>query len=204
MEGLKREYHRGCQLMSVAILPVVLMIALFAKDILLIWMGNVNTANNTHLLVSILILGATFSALSYLPFSVHQAYGYTKYGFFAYLVALIAFVPLIMFTALRHGAIGGAVVWTSLNAILSLTMVYFTHKRFLPGENRRWYVEDVGRPLFATLIVVGAAKVVIGGQVSGPAMVASLVGVLFISVLTAACTVPTTFLAIKRVVYQKI
>jgi len=202
-EGLKHAYHCGCQLMSVAILPVVLLIGLFAKDILLIWTGSVTTANNTHLLVSILILGATFSALSYLPFSVHQAYGYTKYGFFAYLIALIAFVPLVILATSRHGAIGGAVVWASLNAILFLITVHFTHKRFLPGENRRWYVEDVARPFFATLIVVAVAKVVIGGAVSGPAMVASLAGVLFVSVLTAACTVPTTFLAIKRIVYQK-
>ena len=203
MEELKRAYHSGCQLMSIAILPVVLLIALFAKDILLIWTGSINSANNTHLLVSILIVGATFSALSYLPFSVHQAYGYTKYGFFAYLVALIGFVPLVIFATSQHGAIGGAVVWASLNAILSLTMVHFTHKRFLPGEKRRWYIEDVGRPLFATLIVVGAAKLVIGGQVSGPAMVVSLVGIFVTSLLAAACVVPTAFLAIKRVVYQK-
>jgi len=109
--------------------------------------------------VSILILGAAFSALSYLPFSVQQAYGYTKYGFFAYLVALIAFVPMVIFGTLLHGAIGGAVVWASMNAILSLILVHFTHKRFLPGENRRWYIEDIGRPLIATLIVVSAAKV---------------------------------------------
>lgn len=203
MEGLKREYHRGCQLMSVVILPVVLLIALFAKDLLLIWTGSVATANNTHVLVSILILGATFSALLYLPFSVQQAYGYTKYGVFAYLGALVVFIPLVIFATSRHGAIGGAVVWTSLNAILLLITVHFTHKRFLPDENRRWYVEDVARPFFATLIVVGVARAMIGGAVSGPAMLASLAGVLFVSVLTAACTVPTTFLAIKRVVYQK-
>jgi O-antigen/teichoic acid export membrane protein len=204
VEGLKDAYHRGCQLMSVAILPVVLVIALFARDILSIWTGNITIASNAHVLVSILILGAAFNALLYMPFTIQQAYGYTRYGFYTYLGALIAFIPLILFVVLRYGAVGGALVWTSLNGIIFLITIPFTHKRFLPGENRRWYVEDVGRPLFAALAVVVTARLFLGAGISAPAMVASLVGVLSLSVLTAACAVPATFLAIKRVVFQKL
>jgi O-antigen/teichoic acid export membrane protein len=204
VDRLKDAYHRGCQLMSVAILPVVLVIALFARDILSIWTGNITIASNAHVLVSILILGAAFNALLYMPFTIQQAYGYTRYGFYTYLGALIAFIPLILFVVLRYGAVGGALVWTSLNGIIFLITIPFTHKRFLPGENRRWYVEDVGRPLFAALAVVVTARLFLGAGISAPAMVASLVGVLSLSVLTAACAVPATFLAIKRVVFQKL
>jgi len=204
VERLKEAYHRSCQLMSVAILPVVLVIAMFAREILLIWTGNITIASNAHVFVSILILGAAFSALLYMPFTIQQAYGYTKYGFYTYLGALIAFIPLILFVAVRFGAVGGALVWTSLNGILFLITIPFTHKRFLPGENRRWYVEDVGRPLFAALAVVGTARLVLSNAVSGPATIVGIAGVLFMSVLTAACSVPTTFLVIKRVVFQKL
>jgi O-antigen/teichoic acid export membrane protein len=177
---------------------------MFAKDILLIWTGNISIASNAHVLVSILILGAAFSALLYMPFTIQYAYGYTKYVVYAYLGALIVFIPLILFFAMTYGAVGGAVVWTSLNGTLFLTTIPFTHKRFLPGENRRWYVEDVGRPLFAAFAIVGTARVVINGGVSGPAIIATVAGVLFLSVLAAACAVPTTFLTIKRVVFQKL
>jgi O-antigen/teichoic acid export membrane protein len=204
VEGLKHAYHRSCQLMSVVILPVVLVIALFARDILLIWTGNITVASNAHGLVSILIIGAAFNALLYMPFTIQQAYGYTKYGVYAYLGALIIFIPLIFFFATTYGAVGGALVWASLNAILFLATIPFTHKRFLPGENRRWCVEDVGRPLFAALAIVGTARLFINGTVSGPAIIATVAGVLFLSVLAAACAVPTTFLAIKRVVFQKL
>ena len=131
------------------------------------------------------------------------AYGYTKYGFYTYLIGLIVLMPLMIIFVSMYGAVGGASVWAFVNAIQALILVHFTHKRFLTGEHWRWYFEDVGRPLFAALIVVSGAKVVIGGQVSGLAMVASLVGVLVVSVLAAACVVPTAFLAIKRVVYQE-
>ena len=203
-EGLKHAYHCGCQLMSVAILPVVLLIALFAKDILLIWTGNITIASNAHVMVAILILGAAFNALLYLPFTIHQAYGYTKYGVYAYIGVLIVFIPLILFFAVRYGAVGAAFVWTSLNGILFLITIPFTHKRFLPGENRRWYIEDVGRPLFAAFAVVGTARLILSGPASGAAVLASLSGVLLLSVLAAACAVPTTFLAIKRAVFQKL
>lgn len=203
-EGLKHAYHRSCQLMSVAILPVVLIIALFAKDILLIWTGNITIASNTHVLVSVLILGAAFSALLYMPFTIQQAYGYTKYGVYAYLGALIVSIPLIVFFAMTYGAVGGALVWTSINGILFLVTIPFTHKKFLRGENRRWYVEDVGRPLLAAFAIVGTARLVINSAVSGPAIIATVAGVLFVSVLAAACAVPTTFLVIKRVVFQKL
>ncbi len=37
----------------------------------------------------------------------------------------------------------------------------------LPGETRRWYLEDVGYPLLAAAAIAGAGRWLIHGQMSG-------------------------------------
>ena len=49
-DGLKQLYHKSCQFMSVLILPVAIVIALFSYEIILLWTQNPTTAEKTHLL----------------------------------------------------------------------------------------------------------------------------------------------------------
>ncbi|MEK7309802.1 MAG: oligosaccharide flippase family protein, partial [Planctomycetota bacterium] len=50
-DRLKQLYHKSCQFMSVLILPVAIIVALFSYEIILLWTQNPVTAERTHLLV---------------------------------------------------------------------------------------------------------------------------------------------------------
>ena len=56
-DELKRLYHESCQFVSVLILPAAIVIALFSKELLLLWTQSPTKTENTYLLVSILICG---------------------------------------------------------------------------------------------------------------------------------------------------
>ncbi|MFH1287745.1 MAG: oligosaccharide flippase family protein, partial [bacterium] len=62
-EGLKQLYHKSCQFMSVLILPVAIVVAAFSYEILLLWTKNPIIAEQSYILVSILICGTAFSGL---------------------------------------------------------------------------------------------------------------------------------------------
>jgi O-antigen/teichoic acid export membrane protein len=74
-DGLKRLYHKSCQFMSVLILPVAIVIALFSYEVILLWTQNQATAERTHLLVSILICGTALNGLMNLPYALQLAFG---------------------------------------------------------------------------------------------------------------------------------
>ena len=77
-DGLIQLYHKSCQLMSVLVLPVAIIIALFSYEIIFLWTQNPITAEKTYLLVSILICGTALNGLMHLPYALQLAFGWTR------------------------------------------------------------------------------------------------------------------------------
>jgi O-antigen/teichoic acid export membrane protein len=174
MEGLKMLYHRSCQLISVLILPVAILVALFAREILEIWIQNPVTVANTHLLVSLLIIGTALNGLMNLPYALQLAHGWTNLAFYTNVISVIILIPLLLVAISYYGALGAAAVWIALNSGYVLVSLQIMHRRLLKGEQRRWYLEDVGLPLMAALGVVGIGRLLIHNQMTLPMVIFSL------------------------------
>ena len=201
--GLKDMYHRACQLMSVIILPAAVVVTLFAPEILLIWTRNLTTVENTHTLVSLLVIGTALNGLMNLPYALQLAHGWTKLTFYTNVVSVIALIPLLIATTLRYGAIGAAVVWVVLNGGYVLIELQLMHRRLLPGEQWRWYLEDVGLPLAATSLIAGLARWTIVEPSPVVMMLVSLVLVSLSALVASAWVTPVTRQWIKRAVAGK-
>lgn len=165
-DGLRQLYHKSCQLMSVLILPATAVIAMFSYEVLFIWTQNPLTADQAYLLVSILIVGTAFNGLMNIPYAVQLANGWTMLALYGNLIAVIIMVPMIIYLTSQYGAVGGASVWAILNSGYILIIIPFMHRRLLISEKWRWYWQDVGLPLMASLIVVGLGRLFMGGQMS--------------------------------------
>lgn len=156
-QGAEKEitklYHQSAQLMSVLILPAAFVVALFSKEILLLWTRSPVTADNTHLLVSILVLGTACNGLMNIPYALQLAHGWTRLAFFVNILSVLVLVPLMILLAQCYGAVGAASVWLMLNTSYVFISIPLMHRRLLPTEKWRWYFEDVGRPLLAAVAV---------------------------------------------------
>ena len=150
-EGLKELYHDSCQFVSVVILPVSIVIAFFSREILFLWTGDATTAENTHLILSILVVGTGLNGLLYLPYGLQFAYGWTKLVFCLNLIAVLVLTPSIIVLASLYGAIGAASIWLIFNIGHALIGIQLMHRRLLKGEQSKWYLEDVGLPLVVSL-----------------------------------------------------
>jgi O-antigen/teichoic acid export membrane protein len=186
IEDLKRLYHGSCQLMSVVILPVAVLVALFAQIILVVWTQNPVTVANTHILVSLLIIGTALNGLMNLPYALQLAHGWTSLAFFTNVISVIILIPLLVVAISHYGAIGAAAVWIALNSGYVLIQVQIMHRRLLKGELWRWYLGDVGLPLIATLSVIGMGRLLIHDQMPLPIILASIAIMLVLALASAA------------------
>jgi len=152
-------YHKGCQLVSIIVFPVAGVLALFSLQILQVWVRNPVIVQNTHLLLSLLIVGSTLNAVMILPLSLQLAHGWTRLSFIKNVFAVIIYVPLLLWLISLYGATGAAIVWIALNAGYFLIEVPIMHHRILKHDMWPWYLRDVGIPAFIVFCVVGASRV---------------------------------------------
>ncbi len=191
-------YHKGCQLVSIIVLPVAGVLALFSYEVLLLWVRDPVIAQNTHLLLSLLVIGSTFNAFMTMPFTLQLAYGWTKLSFLKNVIAVIVLVPLLIWLASRYGAVGAAFVWIILNAGYFLLEIPIMHRRLLKPEMWRWYFQDVGMPLLVILSIVICSHILMPHVESS---YFSLIWILFTGLLAlfiSTLTVPFTREWLKR------
>jgi O-antigen/teichoic acid export membrane protein len=188
--ALTRLYHLSCQLVSVLMLPLVVAMCLYSRELILIWTGDATTAANTHLLASLLIVGAGCDVIMHLPYALQLAAGWTSLAFYKNLISLIIVAPLLLWAAGRYGGIGGASVYALRNIAYVLIVVPLTHRRLLRGEQWRWYALDIGLPLLTSLTVIGAGRLWIPMPTSRIGMAFWMGGLAMLAIGLAAMTAP--------------
>jgi O-antigen/teichoic acid export membrane protein len=144
-------YHKACQLVSVVTLPLAAALGFFSFEVLLLWTGNAETAENTALLLSLLLVGTALHGMTNLPYALQLANGWTTLCLYFNLVAIVFLVPALIILVPAYGALGAAGVWLILNVGYVLFDVFIMHRRLLIGEQWRWYLQDVGLPSVAVL-----------------------------------------------------
>lgn len=153
-DALRRLYHKSCQIMSVTVLPVTLVLVLFVREVLFAWTGNPGTVERIWRVVVAIAIGTSMSGLMNLPYALQLAHGWTRLTFWTNLVAVLLIVPLVATLGVRFGMVGAAAGWMVLNAGYVLVCIRLMHRRLLRGEMWRWYLVDVGMPLAGALLVV--------------------------------------------------
>jgi len=185
-------YHKSCQLISVFILPITVIIAFFSYELLVLWTQDPVTSEKSYILLRILICGTALNGLMAIPYALQLANGWTKLALYSNVVSIILIIPLIIFVTKQYDALGGASVWVLLNAGYVFISIHFMHKRFLKKEKLKWYFNDVFIPLLTAISVAGIGRFFICDQLS---QLNTTFLLIIISVFTLGCTVfvtPTT------------
>ncbi len=140
-------YHKGCQLVSIIILPVAVTLAFFAEEVLILWIGDPVVVSNAHMLLSLLIIGTTINGLMMLPYTLQLAYGWTKLTIYKNIVAVILLIPLMIWMVHMYQGIGAAWAWIILNLGYLVFEIPIMHRRLLKDEIGRWYRQDIILPI---------------------------------------------------------
>ncbi len=188
--ALRRLYHRCTQLMTVLIVPLAAVLALFPFDVLLLWTRNPEIARNAAPIARVLTLATAVNGLMILPYALQLAYGWTSLGLRMNVSLLLSLVPAIWVLATRYGPLGGASVYLGLMCISMAVVVPLTHRRLLRGAAPQWYA-DVGMSSVAVLLVAGLGRALIGNlSCSSLTAVACLLAVLLAAALAGILAAP--------------
>lgn len=154
IDDLKKLYHQGCQMVSLLVLPATFILLFFSKELIFIWTGNEKTVANTWLITSAYALGTGLNGLLNIPYQLTLAYGWTKLAFYQNIGFLCLMIPLIIYSSLYYGALGGALSWAVINALYFFITPHLIHAKLLKGEVAYWYWNDTIIPLLVSLSVL--------------------------------------------------
>ncbi len=171
---LKQLYHQTCQLVSILVIPIGIMMCLFSYEILFLWTHNREIAKNTSDILSAITLGMLLNAFMAVPYYLQIAYGRITFLLWYNIGAVIVFTPLIIFLVRFFGPIGGAVAWIIINSFYILIVIHFMHSKLLVGEKFNWYFNDVAKPLLVAAIVGVTGRFCLPGTLSPTGMIVSL------------------------------
>jgi O-antigen/teichoic acid export membrane protein len=188
--SLAAQYHRGCQLMSVAVLPAGAVICLFSSEILQLWTRDATAVERTWPLLSVMAVSTSLNGLLTVPYALLLAHGHTRISLYTHVIAIVGLTPLIVWATLRYGILGASVGWAVYN-LLSLTIgMVFVHRLFLQTEGWRWFRDDVGRPGAVAMLAVAAGRLIVPPTLPAEALAAALVSILALATVATARSVP--------------
>ncbi len=183
-DELKTIYHKSCQFFSLMILPVASVIVIFSHEIILLWTQSVATADQAHLLVSVLVCGTALNGIMNPPYALQLAYGWTRLNILVNVFGVVLLVPLTIYLTANYGAIGGASAWLAFNVGYALCLPPLMHKKLLPNEMRQWYISDVFIPLVVSSTAATLGSMVVNFQAS-PAMMFLQISLVYLIALIA-------------------
>lgn len=149
---LRAIYHQGAQLVTVLMGAVAVVLIVFGDRVLRLWTGDAALSHQVAPLLAVLALGNLFNGLMWIPYHLQLAHGWTTLAIKTNVVAVAVLVPSILWLVPQYGAIAAGWLWVSLNAGYLISSIYFMHRRLLPTEKWRWYIQDVAIPLSAATI----------------------------------------------------
>ena len=174
-------YHKGCRLLSVLVLPAAITIAIFAKEILDLWLDDPMAVQNAHQILTLLMIGTALNAVMTLPYALQLAHGWTRLAFYKNVIAVVLLIPLMVWMVQMYQGLGAAWVWIILNLGYLIIEVPIMHRRLLKGEMGKWYGRDIILPIVIVTIIGLVGRAILPVDSS---KLITLLGVLGIFVLS--------------------
>jgi len=119
-QRLASVFARSIKYVFIILAPIVLILSLFAHDVLRLWLG-VDFANASTSVLQILSLGVLLNSTAYIPFSLLQGIGRPDIPAKFHLIEMPFYIVIAWFFVSKFGITGAAIAWTlrvALDAIL--------------------------------------------------------------------------------------
>jgi O-antigen/teichoic acid export membrane protein len=186
--GLRRAYHKNAQFVTVLVAPAAVILAVFSREILLVWTRNPVVAEQGHMLLTLIAIGTGINCLAWIPYYAQLAHGLTRLTFFSNLFAAAGLLLLLLVLVPRYGAVGGAAGFVLINVVHISIYASLMNRRILKGETVNWLIRDLCLPIAAVLLTVFISSVLISGF-TGTLQIIIGVGITtFIAYLAASLT----------------
>lgn len=121
-------FRQSVTALALSLLPVCAALAIFAHEILGLWI-DAEFAANSALLLQIFALGVVFNALATIPFTLIQSAERPKWTAMIHVAEVVPFLAILWWATSMYGPVGAALAW--LARIVIDTVAMFAASRFV-------------------------------------------------------------------------
>lgn len=183
-------YHTSSQTLTLLVVPVAAVVAVFSEQVLYVWTGNPTLSTQGAWVLAFLIIGNACNGIMNIPFALQLASGWTQLSVWMNVGAIALLAPAVWWAANSYGAAGGAAVWAVLNFGYIVLTPNIMHRRLLTREKITWYREDVVIPVIACAAVLAILYSFPMIDTSRVAIAFTLIGYWGLAALTTALVLP--------------
>lgn len=155
---IERTYQDGAGVLAVLVIPLCVMLALFAPDVLFVWTGDRALGATAGLLLAVMVSGRLLNSVMYMPAALMSANGWTRLSVYNNVASIVALVPMLWIGVRVYGAMGAAIAWTALCALSMLVQLPIMHRRILPGQLGAWFRQAFAQPVALALAVAAVGR----------------------------------------------
>lgn len=157
---LAQSYHRLSQSVAVMIAPIAATFIFFAHDILRFWTRSAEIATNGATTFAVFGFAFLLNAFMQVPFALQLAAGITWIAISNNAISIALLLPLMYLLIERFGIAGAGVSWALFNTVYFLLIPHVMHKYVLPGNAKRWFLQDTLPFMLSALALGGAVRLV--------------------------------------------
>lgn len=147
-------YRQATQFVAVVAGATTTAVALNSEIILQAWTGDAVLAKKAAPILSLYAWGNGVLTVAAFPYYLQYAKGDLRLHLIGNVVFAILLIPTIALVASKYHGIGAGYVWLSMNLLSFIVWLPLVHRKFAPGLNHKWYINDI-LAIFIPIIVVG-------------------------------------------------
>jgi len=153
-DELIRLYRQATQFVAVVAGATTATVALGSEPLLQAWTGDALLAKQAAPILSLYAWGNGILTVAAFPYYLQYAKGDLRLHLIGNAIFAILLIPTIVFVANKYYGVGAGYVWVSMNLLSFVAWLPLVHRRFAPGLNCKWYVNDI-LVIFTPIMAVG-------------------------------------------------
>lgn len=146
-------YRKSTRMVSTVVVPIALVLSVFAPQVLWAWTGNETLVHQASKVLTLYALGYGFLAVGAFPYYLQYAKGDLKLHLIGNVLFVILLIPSVIFSTYRYGMTGAGWAWLLANVIYFSAWTAVVHRHVEPGLHLRWLFLDIARPLTPVVCV---------------------------------------------------
>jgi O-antigen/teichoic acid export membrane protein len=159
LDLLSHVYHFATQLLSIVLISVGSIVAIYAKEIIFLLTGSYDSAARLGPVLALLSIGNTVSALMWLPIYLQFASGVASAALNISAVQAVVCLPTLLLLVPRYGMYVAPTMWLIVNCITFPVVIRMTHHSAVKGQAWRWVKDAVAWPTCGVTGALGAGFV---------------------------------------------
>lgn len=151
-------YRRATHMVVVVALPVALVLAFFAPQVLWALTGDYVLVHKAAPALTLYATGYGFLAVGAFPYYLQFAKGDLKLHLLGNALFVVILIPYVIWAANKYGMVGAGWAWLTLNFVYLIAWTPLVHHRFAPGIHKKWLLIDIFGTIAPALMVASIAS----------------------------------------------